>query len=305
MDPTRIKRTCHAPMESLPAYRESARQAGRGHIANFYDFVEQLVIAGGKPSVRALGELPPAPLISCLMVTRNRAAIVARSVDSYIRQTYTNKELVMVADPSASMSELRSYIAGVGRDDIRLLDAGSAQSLGELRNRSLEFARGEVLCTWDDDDISHSHRLALQLEALVVDGSEASYIQDHFVYDASKGDLHWVDRGAPHFATAMFRRSALGSNLRAYPEVGTFSRLGEDVLFFFLRAKVSVLHESPALFIYVRHTNNTTDEGLVRHLLRSSRSVSERDQEFRDDLASVGLRTATVERNGAVYLVVV
>ena len=99
-------------------------------------------------------------MISCLMVTLStphRIDYAKRSIDAYCRQTHADRELVVVVDRAAPDGghALSAHIRSLGRDDIRIAVASVPLRLGGLRNLSIDIARGDVLCQWDDDDLSH------------------------------------------------------------------------------------------------------------------------------------------------------
>ena len=84
------------------------------------------------------------PLISCLMVTANRADIARVAIECFSEQTWPNKELVIIDDGAEDYSDL---IASFDCADlvryIKLQPANPRLSLGELRNLSIEEAHGE------------------------------------------------------------------------------------------------------------------------------------------------------------------
>ncbi len=100
-----------------------------------------------------------APLISCLCVTENRTAFMPWLLWNYDRQSWQNRELVIV-DSSAEPVE-----AGE-RSDIRVVRAASRTTVGQKRNVALEQARGDIITWFDDDDWQHPEKLALLHRAL-------------------------------------------------------------------------------------------------------------------------------------------
>lgn len=107
-----------------------------------------------------------APLVSCLMVTANRLTLCRRSVRCFLRQTWPNRELVVVDDGT---QDLTPVLQDVPAEQLRYLriEKEEGNVLGALRNRSLDAARGAFLAQWDDDDWYHPERLARQMEPLL------------------------------------------------------------------------------------------------------------------------------------------
>ena len=67
------------------------------------------------------------------------------------------------------------------------------QTLGELRNASVEAARGDIVCQWDDDDRYHPRRLELQFAAMRVENSEFCFLTDQLHLFAPDRTMYWDD----------------------------------------------------------------------------------------------------------------
>lgn len=110
--------------------------------------------------------MPTPPKISCLMVTADRPHLCRRAIRSYARQTYPNRELVVLDNGRVPMRDL---LAGLPEDEVRYehVERADGTYIGALRNRSLELATGDyVVPQWDDDDWSAPDRLARQAAVL-------------------------------------------------------------------------------------------------------------------------------------------
>lgn len=103
--------------------------------------------------------------ISCIMASRGHATPARHAIECYRRQTYANRELIVIsADPAA---EVQEWIAGLGDPTIRFIDAPPGTPVGLLRNQAIAIAQGDLVAVWDDDDLSHAERLRWQYDALV------------------------------------------------------------------------------------------------------------------------------------------
>jgi FkbM family methyltransferase len=219
--------------------------------------------------------LPPAPnvaggnlpLVSCLMTTYDRLSLAKHAIRSFAAQTYPEKELIVVSDGEARFRRaLERYAAALGLARVRFVDAGpERQTLGRLRNISVEAATGDIVCQWDDDDYSHPERLRLQVDELMRNDAGACFLTDHLQFIEEQSALCWVDWtlgqtaiGAEQLApgTMMMRR-----DLRVrYPEDGPYARQGEDsVLLDNLCRATNVTHLRGAghLYLYQYHGRNT------------------------------------------------
>ncbi len=105
------------------------------------------------------------PLVSCLMVTANRKHLMRRSIHCFTNQSYADKEMVIVDDGEQDLEEVLQEIPSDRLTYIKL-EPSEENTLGTLRNLSLEKASGELLIQWDDDDWYHPERIKTQVEVL-------------------------------------------------------------------------------------------------------------------------------------------
>src|SRR5215211_75266 len=104
------------------------------------------------------------PLVSCICPTYGRPPnhqyLLEEAIESFLRQTYPNKELIVLND--CPEQELVCLAPGV-----RVVNLPERfPSLGDKRNAGVELARGELIAPWDDDDISLPWRLSHSVERL-------------------------------------------------------------------------------------------------------------------------------------------
>jgi len=210
---------------------------------------------------------PSLPRISCLMVTAARRRLVRRSLLCFRKQTYPNRELVVVDDGADDLADL---LADLPPRDVRYVKLGkrAGNVLGRLRNISLEQAGGNLLTAWDDDDWYHPRRLEIQAEALR-GGHRSCVLSSVLMHldtpDFSRRPFHGRFRdGAP--GSLLFPRDL---SVR-YPE----SARGEDTVFLRAwRGKGAQLKLDPRLdFLQVRcyHGRNTWDARHFRGRLKTT-----------------------------------
>lgn len=109
------------------------------------------------------------PRVSCLMVTANRRRLTERSVACFLAQDYPNRELVIVDDGTEDYAPILSAIPA-DRVIHHHIVKDPARTLGDLRNLSLDIARGDLMAHWDDDDWFDPQRLSRQMAALTHGG---------------------------------------------------------------------------------------------------------------------------------------
>eukprot|EP01037_Dinobryon_pediforme_P002297 gene2297-2335_t len=124
------------------------------------------------------------PVISVLMPCFNGARWVSESIDSVLKQTFTDLELIIVDGGSTdgSVDIIQDYIK---RDARIVLINRPGLGLSASLNLGIESARGEWIARLDADDIAEPERLALQLQAtlenpqLVFLGTGLTEIDEH------------------------------------------------------------------------------------------------------------------------------
>lgn len=127
------------------------------------------------------------PLVSCLCVTRNRSAFMPWLLWGFERQTWTNRELVIVDGSSTPCPGFR-------RDDVRVIQAEENENVPAMRNRALSAARGSAVAWFDDDDWQHPLRIEWLVERLS-DGAPMAGPSSAFILDLF-ADQAWQYRGA-------------------------------------------------------------------------------------------------------------
>src|SRR5262245_27908583 len=99
-------------------------------------------------------ELASAPLVSCIMPTRDRRPFVGRAVAQFLAQDYAPRELVVVDDGTDPIADLLPP-----DPRIRPIRLPRRLSIGAKRNLACQASRGVVVAHWDDDDWMADWRL--------------------------------------------------------------------------------------------------------------------------------------------------
>ena len=200
--------------------------------------------------------LQPAPvcfamtgLVSCLTVTKQRLDLLPRAVTCFQRQSYPDRELIVVNDANDGTEE---YVASLRDEKIVYVRPEQVNlPLGELRNVALVHAHGKYVAQWDDDDWYHPDRLTAQV--MMLEQAEAD------VCLLERWTLAWPDRNLflrskrrPWEGTMVARRKQL-------PAYAALSH-GEDSVFVEdcrQRGQKVCLLDRPDLYLYVVHGRNT------------------------------------------------
>ena len=106
------------------------------------------------------------PTVTIVMPVYNGARYLRASLDSILRQTFSDFECLVIDDRStdASRDVIKSY-----RDPrIRLVEHDKNLGLVKTLNHGLALARGQYIARQDQDDVSHPTRLEKQVAFLDV-----------------------------------------------------------------------------------------------------------------------------------------
>jgi len=139
-----------------------------------------------------------------------RQTVLEEAIESFLRQTYPFKELIVVNDTPGLTIECQA-------PGVRVVDIAPCQTLGEKYNAGIEAAAGDLICCWDDDDICLPWRMALSVELL---GAADYYNPKAYWFDGGHGLIHEVRTGYAHNAS-LYRRSA-------WDRVGRYPHLADN-----------------------------------------------------------------------------
>lgn len=196
---------------------------------------------------------PHQPLVSCLMVTRGKLFPGRFAVDCFQRQSYANRELVLVCDGPGT--EIERYCGSLNDPRIRIVYPESPQNtLGALRNLSMRAAKGDWICQWDDDDLYHPQRLGLGMAVSQSMQVDALFLNRWLLWSPTEYKIGIS--GAREWEGSMLARK---NSVPAYPALAR----GEDteVMHAMFRAGRIALIDAPWLYTYIQTGANTWTTG--------------------------------------------
>jgi glycosyltransferase involved in cell wall biosynthesis len=212
-------------------------------------------------------------MISALMVTQaGRRNFALTAMADFAAQTHSRRELVVVHDGDAAFDETLAAAAARHADtNIRIIQAGPDQTLGELRNLSLAEAAGDFVCQWDDDDRYHPSRLAEQWMALRNDDGNFCFLQQQMHFFADTRQMFLVDWDTEAYPMNFVQGSMLArrSSVPSYPALPR----GEDtaVVREVLRQghPVTRVANKAWLYVYICHEANAWSSAHHRAIARA------------------------------------
>ena len=120
-------------------------------------------------------------LVSVVIPVYNAENYVGETIESVLKQTYSNFEIIIVDDCGSdnSMEVVKQY-----KDErIKILHNDKNRGIAYSRNRGIANAEGEYIALLDNDDIAVDTRLQKQID----------FLQKHPEIDIVGGNAQWID----------------------------------------------------------------------------------------------------------------
>lgn len=210
-------------------------------------------------------------MISVIMLTYNREALVSRAIESILAQTCRDFEFLIVDNGSTDRSgEIADgYAAKDGR--LRVIHRARG-NIGAGRNTGLDVARGEYVAFIDDDDWAEPDFLEFLLNLIEESGADVAIcgaadraFAEKRVMTAEEAliQLMWRKKYTMAFPTKLFRRRLM-ERLR-FPEEGTYDDIA--MMYRLLAEAERVAYHGLPKYTFCRHGGNnsawTTDHRLL------------------------------------------
>ncbi len=116
----------------------------------------------------------PAPEVSVILPTRDRAEFLDRALQSLQAQTYRDFEVIVVKDGGADPGEVVARHRARGLD-ITLLEHPRSWGQAASRNTGIRAARGRWIAYLDDDDLYYPDHLKVLVATLERTGAQVAY----------------------------------------------------------------------------------------------------------------------------------
>jgi glycosyltransferase involved in cell wall biosynthesis len=104
------------------------------------------------------------PLISIIIPTYNRSALIGESIQSVLNQSYTHWELIIVDD--GSDDDTQQVVSNFRDERISYHSIAHCGIFGKVRNEGLRRANGEYVAFLDSDDLWRADKLAMQVDLM-------------------------------------------------------------------------------------------------------------------------------------------
>jgi glycosyltransferase involved in cell wall biosynthesis len=104
------------------------------------------------------------PFVSIIMPAYNAEKTIVESIESVLRQTYINWELIVVNDGSKDSTS--AVVLAINDERVRLIEQENG-GVANARNNGLNNAKGEYIAFLDSDDLWVEEKLERQVTTLV------------------------------------------------------------------------------------------------------------------------------------------
>lgn len=223
---------------------------------------------------------------SIIMPAYNVAEFIERSIESVLKQTFENYELIVVEDCStdegATLEKIKSF------EDIRLICNPINLGLGGARNVGMKAAKGEYIIFLDSDDALYSNRVLEKIDKTIGEKQpDVVYLGSKYVGNRNFNIIptklsctkkyRLCDDIFPNAWSKCWRREHLIHNNIAFPGKVIY----EDVPFMFLAISKS---RSYAIANYITHVYTSGRAG--------SNSTERNFRQVRDTIKCIEVLTS-------------
>ena len=162
-------------------------------------------------------------LVSVVIPTHNRVELLPRAIESVLKQTYADLEIIVVSDGSTDNTEevVKKYTDSDSR--VKYIGYSPARGGNVARNIGIEASQGEYVAFLDDDDEWLPEKLDRQIDllekdvnvGLVYTGVRIIYVNENIEYNSmskERGDLKktiLIDNCVGTTSTVVLRKSIL------------------------------------------------------------------------------------------------
>ena len=176
---------------------------------------------GQGPDLEIGNVMNEGPLVSVILPVYNGEAFAAAAVESALRQTYRNLEIIIVDDGSHdnTLAALEAKAAGDSR--IRIIRQPNG-GVARARNRGLAEAKGEFIAPLDADDLWEPTKIEREVRRMLDSGPETGLVYCWWVWIDAKGTL--LDRSPSWAIEGSALQTLLQVNFTGNSSVPLFRR---------------------------------------------------------------------------------
>lgn len=217
-------------------------------------------------------------MISVIMLTYNREALVSRAIESILQQTYPDFEFLIIDNGSTDESGVIAERYAGQDSRIRVIHRERG-NIGAGRNTGLDIAQGKYITFVDDDDwaepdyLKFLYQLITETNAdVAICGAADKIFDEKYVMTAEQAliTLMWRKKYNMAFPTKLFRREMM-ANLR-FPEDGSYDDIA--LMYKLLAGAQKVAYHGLPKYTFYRHLGNNS-AWTTNHKLLNSATLNE------------------------------
>ena len=248
------------------------------------------------------------PQVSVIIPTRNRADLLSEAIESVLKQTYSDFELIVVDDGSTDHT---SEVVAAFQDSRMIYHRQENLERGAARNHGVALSQGEFITFLDDDDWYMPNKLEVQVPELrqrpevgmvisgwdrVKESGELVRSERPWLHHPEPVLKDWLFAAMAHVAAVLIRRSW-------FERVGGFNHdlaIVEDTYLWFRLAELGcpVAWVKEMVFRQRMHGQNS-----VRNLVQAKKSkLAMLDVIFADGQISSSLGMSVESAYSQVYM---
>lgn len=173
------------------------------------------------------------PRVSVVTPAYNAQALIGRTIQSVIAQTFSDWEMIVVDDCSTDNTSgvVERWAEKDKRIQLKKLEQNFGGPAGP-RNVGVQMARGEYVAFLDSDDIWHPQKLEIQLG--ILDSGTADFVCSRMKDFSSEKDIAFSEVGDCTFESVSFKKQSVRariptSSVIARKELLTANPFREDI----------------------------------------------------------------------------
>lgn len=203
------------------------------------------------------------PLVSIVLPTYNRAALLPQAIRSVLNQSYANLELIVVDDNSPD--DTAEVVKTFSDPRIRYVRNEPNLKLPRALNKGFSIARGDLLTWTSDDNLFTENAIERMVDRLGAGNCDFVYA-DYYLFSIQDEHERPLDCHHDHLpdAVQLERGNHIGAcfmyTRRVYEEIGEYDPelfLVEDYDYFIRVAQRFKLCHIPEPLYYFRRDENT------------------------------------------------
>lgn len=212
-----------------------------------------------------------APLVSILVANYNNGCFIAETLESAVKQTYPNIEIVIVDDGSKddSLQVIESFMASHPEVKIRLFRNADNKGCGRIKRQCVELSEGEYFCFLDPEDTIVPEAVATLMEVFACHPDYGVVYCTHYLCNERLEPQEVstypgrIPEGRSHLTSDEGHISALAlCNRQVYDRTSginaTYQVSEDQDLYLKMEEMAPVFYVDKPMYFYRKHDHNTS-----------------------------------------------